>query len=133
GRPWRIGIQHPRKDGRLIDIVELSNQGVVTSGDYEKFYEINGRKWSHIVNPLTGYPQQGVVSATVIAPTAIEADVFSTTLCIWPPAKGIDFVEQLGESYAAFLIEDDPGSGLKFYPSQGYLPKSSGIYHKDAK
>jgi len=53
GRPWRIGIQHPRKDGRLIDIVELSNQGVVTSGDYEKFYEINGKKWSHIINPLT--------------------------------------------------------------------------------
>jgi thiamine biosynthesis lipoprotein len=107
GQNWRIGVRDPRNGDRLIDIVEISNQAITTSGDYEQFYEIEGKRFSHIINPLTGYPQQGIVSATVIAPSAVEADVFSTALMVWPATQGMDFINQQGSGYAAFLIEEN--------------------------
>jgi FAD:protein FMN transferase len=104
GDPWRVGIKDPDLPKEFSDILALSDKAVSTSGNYEKFFKIQGKRFSRMINPLTGYPEADVVSATVIAPTALEADVFSTAVCILGPAKGLDLVNSLGEGYAAMVL-----------------------------
>jgi len=119
GERWRIGIQHPRKKDELLDILSISDQAVTTSGDYERFVEIDGKHYSHIINPQTGYPQAGNISATVIAPSAMEADAYSTALMIWDPQAGIACLDELGEGFAALVIaerDDVP----RFFSSRNY-------------
>ena len=82
GKPWRVGIRDPRDKSKIINIVELTDAAVATSGNYEQYYLINNKRWSHIVDPNSGYPQKDVISSTVIAPTAMEADALATALCV---------------------------------------------------
>ena len=84
GNLWRIGIKDPRQPSRLIDVVEVTDMAVVTSGDYEQYYEIGGRRFSHIISPRTGYPQRDAASATVLAPSAQMADALATALAVSP-------------------------------------------------
>ncbi len=122
GRPWRIGIRHPRQPRRIIDVLLLSDMAVTTSGDYERFYFIHQQRWSHIINPITGYPQRGIVSATVIAPRAMTADALSTALCVLPPRVGLPIIDRLGQGYAALVMqESDKGS---------FIPKTSARYEE---
>lgn len=104
GDPWRVGIKDPDAPKELIETLALSDKAVSTSGNYEKFFEIQKKRFSLMINPLTGYPERDVVSATVIAPTAFEADVFSTALCILGPREGLSLVSSLGEGYAAMIL-----------------------------
>ncbi|MCK5213870.1 MAG: FAD:protein FMN transferase [Candidatus Omnitrophica bacterium] len=104
GDLWRIGIRSPENKEKILKVVHVKDAAVTTSGDYEKFSIIGDQKWSHIINPITGYPRQSVNSATVIAPTAREADALSTALCILPPNKGVVLVDHLEEGYAALLV-----------------------------
>ncbi|NPV14534.1 FAD:protein FMN transferase [candidate division WOR-3 bacterium] len=76
---WRIGVQNPRGEG-VVRVLKLKNQAVSTSGDYENFFEVNNKRYCHIVNPKTGYPATRWVAVAVVAPSALEADVYSTTL-----------------------------------------------------
>ena len=71
-RPWRIGIQHPRAPGRLLCRVELRDGFVVSSGDYERYFRRDGRRYHHILDPRTGYPARGLVHVTLLA-TRLEA------------------------------------------------------------
>ncbi|MDP2654778.1 MAG: FAD:protein FMN transferase [Candidatus Omnitrophota bacterium] len=119
GRPWRIGIRDPRFPSRFAGIVEIENAAITTSGNYEKYYEVNGQRWSHIINPVTGFPQKGVVSSTVIAPTALENDALSTALCVLPPREGLDLIKSLGDRYAC-LIFAMPGDALQTYQSDSF-------------
>lgn len=112
-KPWRIGIRDPRDPTELIGAIELEDSAITTSGDYEQYYEIEGQKWSHIMNPITGYPQKGVVSATVIAPSATEADALSTALCVLSPHRGISLIDSMGEKYAGLVITPLSGDGIK--------------------
>jgi len=77
-QPWKIGLRDPRNPQKVLDVLYLSNMAVTTSGDYERYYKISGQRWSHIMNPITGYPSQGILSTTVVAPVAQESDAFST-------------------------------------------------------
>ena len=120
GRPWRVGVHDPEGKNRLADVVELKDRALSTSGSYEKYIEINGERWPHIVNPLTGYPERGVVSATVIALHAVDADVLSTTLCILGPGPGLKLIEDLGDGYAAMMMTQDGLGGLKEHATKGY-------------
>ena len=124
---WRIGVSDPRlpageagKPTELIDVIELNDMGVSTSGNYEKYYEIQGQRWSHIINPMTGYPQMEVTSATVIAPTATQADVLSTALCVLGAEKGIALIESLGSHFAALVFEQDGDDKLVTHQSANY-------------
>ena len=75
---WRVGIRHPRDKGRLFMELELEDKAIDTSGDYEKYFMLGGRRYSHIIDPRTGYPiGDDVVSATVIAGDATSADMLS--------------------------------------------------------
>lgn len=103
GEKWRIGIKDPRDRTRIIETVSVSDQAVTTSGNYEQFLIINGERYSHIIDPSTGYPQKDVVSATVIAPTAEQADVYSTALTVLGGQRGTQLIDA-GHSEMASLI-----------------------------
>ncbi len=120
GRPWRVGVNDPENKGRLAGRVELKDMAVSTSGSYEKYVEINGQKWPHIINPLTGYPERGIVSATVIAPHAVEADMLSTALCVLGPGPGFKLIEGLGDGYAAMIMIEGDVAKLEEKMTPGY-------------
>ncbi|MEW5894690.1 MAG: FAD:protein FMN transferase [Candidatus Omnitrophota bacterium] len=123
GKPWRIGARHPRDLTEIVDVIEISDQAVTTSGDYEKFFILEGQRYSHIIDPVTGYPQRGTVSTTVIAPTATEADVLSTALMVWGPGEGLDFINALGPGYAALIIAENHEGNLSIHRSEHYSVK----------
>lgn len=92
---WSIAIRHPRDQARMIAVLPVANTCVVTSGDYERFFEHDGKRYHHILDPRTGFPSTGAISATVVAPDAAVADALATALCVLPPEQGIALVEQL--------------------------------------
>jgi thiamine biosynthesis lipoprotein len=93
GRPWRVGIKHPREMG-IIETIELENAAVSTSGDYEKFFIVDDQRYPHIIDPKTGLPAQDFASVTIIADNATYADALSTAVAIMGPA-GIHFLDSL--------------------------------------
>lgn len=119
-KPWTIAIRNPEDKSKIFDVVGVSDLSVSTSGDYERFYSIQGQKFSHIINPVTGYPQKGVVSATVIAPTAMDNDVLATALCILEPNEGIGLIDSLGKGYASIIMAKGSDGQLKIYKSKRY-------------
>ncbi|HCJ10261.1 MAG TPA: hypothetical protein DHW14_03750, partial [Clostridiales bacterium] len=87
GEPWRIAVRHPRAEG-FLGVLELpGGTAVATSGDYERFFVHEGRRYHHILDPSTGWPVSGVVSVTVLAPTAAEADALATALFVLGPER----------------------------------------------
>ena len=94
GRPWRIGIQHPRKPGEVLALVELNGGSIVTSGDYERFFEQDGVRYHHLLDPATGQPARGCQSVTVVAPNATLADALATAAFVLGPEKGLRFLHQ---------------------------------------
>ncbi len=94
GRPWEVAVKHPRDCERAMAVLRLSNSCVVTSGDYERFVEVDGKRYHHILDPRTGYPATGAMSATVVAQNAELADALATALCVLGPVKGLALVEQ---------------------------------------
>ncbi|MDP6979666.1 MAG: FAD:protein FMN transferase [Myxococcota bacterium] len=93
--PWEIAVKHPRDPEHVIAVLRVSNTAMVTSGDYERFFEHEGRRYHHILDPRTGYPSEGAMSATVIAPHAELADALATALCVMGPERGLPLIEAL--------------------------------------
>jgi len=106
-RPWKIGIQHPRKSGELLATIELRDRAVVTSGDYERFFMQDGVRYHHIFDPQTGFPARGCQSVSVVAPTAAEADALATAAFVLGPADGLALLEN--EPDVEGLIVDADG------------------------
>ena len=79
---WRVQLEDPRKQGHRRTI-QLRDQAVSTSGNYENFFMVEGRRYSHILDPRTGWPVQGVASCTVLAPTCLESDAWATALFVY--------------------------------------------------
>ncbi|OGX50561.1 MAG: hypothetical protein A2306_07225 [Omnitrophica WOR_2 bacterium RIFOXYB2_FULL_38_16] len=119
GRKWRIGVQDPQDKEKIIDVIELSDMAVSTSGSYERFYEIDGKSWSHIIDPRSGYPARGIVSATVVAPSAELADFLSTAFCILPASESLQIIDSFGKDHAAMLITENEGKEQEVI-SNGY-------------
>ncbi|MCF6179470.1 MAG: FAD:protein FMN transferase [Geopsychrobacter sp.] len=92
-RPWKIGIQHPRKANELLATLELRDRAIVTSGDYERFFMVDGLRYHHIFDPQTGMPARGCQSVTVIAAHVAEADSLATAAFVLGPQKGLAFLE----------------------------------------
>ncbi|MGD8689623.1 MAG: FAD:protein FMN transferase [Gammaproteobacteria bacterium] len=84
-RPWRIGIRNPRGPGIMASLEVSGDQSVFTSGDYERYFTWKGRRYHHILNPRTGYPSEGVTSATVVHANAATADAAATALMVAGP------------------------------------------------
>jgi len=89
GRPWRIGVQHPRHAGEVLATVVAVDRAVVTSGDYERYFERGGRRYHHLFDPQRGYPADLCQSVTVLAPEAMLADALATALFVLGPERGL--------------------------------------------
>ncbi len=123
GSPWRVGINTPSADASLSDIhkvVNLSDRAFATSGDYRNFFEMDGRRYAHILDPRTGYPvSNNVVSATVIADACTFADGLATALIVMGPENGVELVNSL-DGVECLIIVRQPDGGLKDYASAGF-------------
>ena len=107
GTPWRIGIQNPLSSrGDYIGILSVKNKSVVTSGFYEKFFMKNGKKYHHIIDPLTGYPSESnIISVTIISDNSIEGDGLSTGLYILGLEKASNLLEKIPGVAAIFITD----------------------------
>jgi len=108
---WRVGIDKPianNESRKLQAIVNLDNRALATSGNYRKFYEKDGVKYSHTINPKTGYPvQHSLLSATVIAPTCAIADAYATAFMVLGLEKSIDLLEKSEKLEALFIYVNE--------------------------
>ncbi len=127
GNPWRVGINVPRVDAHLNQVyrvVELHQGALATSGNYRNYFIKNGIRYSHILDPRTGYPvNNNVVSASVVAETCVFADGLATALMVLGPEKGIPLVNRL-DCVECLIIGEDKSGGLRDYASRGFLSLS---------
>lgn len=116
GKPWRVAIQKPTDQENAVQaIVDLQGHGISTSGSYRNYYEVEGKRFSHIIDPATGRPiTHKLVSATVISPTATEADGWDTGLMVLGTEKALALAKQHG--LAVYLITKE-GDRFKTYMS----------------
>ncbi|SUX43281.1 FAD:protein FMN transferase [Chryseobacterium indoltheticum] len=105
GTPWAIGINNPFKDDTIAAVLYLKENAVTTSGSYEKYAEINGKRYSHIMNPKTGYPSTGLTSVTVVGSNATMANGFSTSIMVLGRKKGLKLIKKFPD-YQYLLITD---------------------------
>lgn len=107
GRPWRIGIKDPRHPDDFIGVIKLdAGQALSTSGDYEKYFEIAGKRYHHILDPSTGMPADLCRSVTVICNDATDADMLSTAVFVMGPKRGLAFVETIPDTQAVIIDKD---------------------------
>jgi thiamine biosynthesis lipoprotein len=116
-RAWRIGIRHPRDDARVLAAVRLVDRAIATSGDYEQWIRIAGLRYGHILDPRSGRPAAGASSASVVAPTALEADAFSTAAFVLGPQQGAALLGRQG--FEGMMVSDDRGR-LATIPTEGW-------------
>jgi thiamine biosynthesis lipoprotein len=108
GTSWNIGIKDPEEPAKgLLGIVRITDATIVTSGDYERYFEKDGKRYHHILNPFTGYPGNGEVrGVTIFTSSSFDADALSTTVFLLGVEKGMDLVENL-EGVEAIVVTDD--------------------------
>lgn len=115
GGTWQITIAHPRRAAPALGVLSLEAGAVATSGDYQWFFEHDGVRYHHILDPATGRPASRAVAATVIAPTAMDADALATGLFVMGPAAGIALAERL-DGVEALLV----GPDLSVHATSGF-------------
>jgi len=106
GKDWNIGITNPFHPDDVFAVVPLNEGAVTTSGSYEKFVILNGKRFSHIINPATGYPATGLCSVTVFGPKAEIANGFSTSLMVMGRKAGMELIDKY-PNYSCIMITDD--------------------------
>ena len=106
GQPWTIGIVNPNAAGQVFSYLNVTDMAVATSGNYEKYILIDGKKYSHTINPRTGLPVTGIKSVTILCPNAEIADAMATPVMIMGIRAGLDMVNQL-QQIEAILIDDE--------------------------
>ncbi len=105
GRPWRIGIQHPRQ-ADYFAFFEAESGSVATSGDYEHFFiDDRGKRWHHIIDVRTGMPSEASLSVTVHAPTGLLADAVDTAVFILGPTRGLAMLAAMPERIEAVIVD----------------------------
>lgn len=106
GKPWTIGIAHPDLAGLPFSYLNISDMAIATSGNYEKYIMIGGKKYSHTINPRTGLPVTGIKSVTIICPNAEMADAMATPVTIMGIEAGLHLVNQL-TGMGCIIIDDN--------------------------
>lgn len=122
GRPWAIGIRDPRRQGEVVAMLPLEDTALSTSGDYERFFESDGVRFHHVIDPRTGKSPSHVQSVTVIAPDGLTTEAFSKCVFVMGVEKGLQFIESKSGvdavlvdgmgllHYTTGLLDDVPGS-----------------------
>ena len=116
GKLFPVGIQHPRQEGAVLAWIDLQDEAISTAGDYERFFERDGIRYHHILDPKTLQPARGCQSVTVIAKEGVWADGLDTGIFVMGPKQGMDLVEQLPDVEAIIVDHDGRvrlSSGLK--------------------
>jgi thiamine biosynthesis lipoprotein len=117
GKPWVVGVQDPRKEGVVAVRIPLEDEAISTSGDYERFFIEDGKRYHHIIEPSTGEPAAGVHSATIVGPDGVITDGLSTSVFIMGVEEGLQLIATLPD-YEAIVIDSE---GRLFY-SDGLRP-----------
>ena len=117
GRPWIMGVRHPRDKSKVVVSIPLSDSAISTSGDYERYFIENGRRYHHIIKPSTGQSANQTWSASVMANKAITSDALSTTLFVLGTEKAMKLINSL-DNIEAVVID---AKGKMFY-SSGLMP-----------
>ncbi len=108
GNLWRIAIEHPRKESadHYLAILDISDSAVLTSGDYIKYFEKGGKRYHHLLDPQTGMPANLLISVTIIAETATDADALSTAVFVMGPLEGFALIEGI-KGVEAVMVKPD--------------------------
>lgn len=106
GSPWRAGIQDPRDPTDIITIVPVTDEALATSGDYERYFEYDGVRYSHLLDPHTGWPARDVLSVTVITRDGALGDALSTAAFVLGPDKGLELLESLPDVEGLVVLPD---------------------------
>ena len=106
GKSWTIGIAHPDFSVMPFSTLEVTDLAIATSGNYEKFVMIDGKKYSHTIDPKTGFPIHGIKSVTVISPNAEISDAFATPISIMGIKAGLSLINQM-KDIECIIIDDD--------------------------
>ena len=121
-KKWEVGIQHPRDQEKILTTIEVSDKGVATSGDYRRYFTLEGRRFSHIVDPRTGETVEEVpMSVTVVAPDATTADALATGIFVLGPEEGMRLIESLPGIEGLIVSEEmrmDSSSGWGEFQKQ---------------
>jgi thiamine biosynthesis lipoprotein len=106
GKPWTIGIADPEHKLKPFSYLDISNMAIATSGSYEKYAVIDGKKYSHTIDPHTGFPVRGIKSVSIICPQAELADALATPVMVMGVEVGLNLINQL-KNIACIIIDDD--------------------------
>ncbi|MDX1734769.1 MAG: FAD:protein FMN transferase, partial [Halioglobus sp.] len=119
-RPRNVGIRHPRREGEFAAIIPLADTAISTSGDYERYFEEDGVRYHHILDPATGRSAGEVQSVSVLAPLGIDSDALSTATFVLGVSAGLALINRLEDTEA--IIIDGEG---KLHYSEGLLLRES--------
>lgn len=103
---WRIGIRHPRDSDEIIAVLDLENGALATSGDYQRFFELNSVRYHHLIDPWTGLPARDLISVTIIADQVSKADALATSIFILGPEEGLILIESLAGVEGVLITPD---------------------------
>ncbi len=131
GEPWTIAIRNPFKPDESLGVITISGgEAVSTSGNYERFVTIGGRRYAHILDPRTGSPVQGMASVTVVSHSAAEADALSTALFVLGREAGADMLGKTSSPEAMFILDSKPVEiwvtpefNRRFKPASGFAER----------
>ena len=127
GKKWQVGINRPQKEAAFNEVykaVSIANRAFATSGDYRNFFEIDGVRYSHVIDPRSGYPvSNGVVSVSIIADNCTLADGLATAIMVMGPEKGIQLVNRLDNVECLIVVEKSDGRLVDFY-SAGFATQN---------
>ena len=104
GQPWIVGIRHPRVADEVVTRLPLVDEAISTSGDYERYFEENGRRYHHIINPATGRPTEGILTVTVIGPDGTLTDGLDTAIFVLGVEKGLELIEAYPD-YETIIVD----------------------------
>lgn len=107
GNPWRVGIADPRDPSNILLWLPVRDAAVATSGNYEQYFEIDGIRYSHNIDPRTGHPVRGVKSATVISPSAELSDALATAITVMGVSAGLYLIDQLPDVHGIIVDDKD--------------------------
>lgn len=111
-RPWKVAVQHPRAPEAVLGVIPARDTAVDTSGDYQRFFEQDGVRYHHILDPHTGYPARRSQSVTVTHPSAAWADALATACFVLGPERGAELIARV------------PGAAALFVDAQGQLHRT---------
>lgn len=103
---WTIKIADPKDKNKVLGILNINDLAIVTSGDYEKFVEFDGKRYAHIIDPRTGYPTTGIKSVTIVCPDAELADALATSVFVLGKKAGLELVDKL-KSVECLIVTDE--------------------------